>query len=223
MPKVKTLILQFANEIAASDIPKFRGAVIASLKQKNILYHNHDENGVVYKYPRVQYKRINKKAAIVCVKEGVEAIHELFSSGNFTYSIGKKEMEMRIESVNTYENDIDFCDTLQSYHLYNWLPLNTENYQEYQRIERYADKIVFLERKLKANILSFFSSIDYHVEQKIELNILNMTDPILVSYKGIRLMAFDVDFNVNLSLPNNIGIGKSASVGYGTLTRNKKL
>lgn len=223
MPKVKTLILQFANEIAASDIPKFRGAVIASLKQKNILYHNHDENGVVYRYPRVQYKRINKKAAIVCVKEGVEAIHELFSSGNFTYYIGKKEMDMRIEFINTHENDIDFCDTLQSYHLHNWLPLNTENYKEYQGIERYADKIVFLERKLKANILAFFSSIDYHVEQKIELNILNMTDPILVSYKGIRLMAFDVDFNVNLSLPNNIGIGKSASVGYGTLTRNKKL
>ena len=173
-----------------------------SLKQKNILYHNHDENGVVYKYPRIQYKRINRKAAIVCVKEGVDAIHELFASGNFTYRIGEKDMEMRIESVNTYENDIDFCDTLQSYHLHNWLPLNSKNYNEYKGIERYADRIVFLEKKLKANFLAFFSSIKYHVEKQIILNIVNIKEPILISYKGVKLMAFDVDFNVNLSLPN---------------------
>lgn len=221
MPKVKILILQFANEIAASDIPKFRGAVIASLKQKNILYHNHDENGVIYKYPRIQYKRINKKAAIVCVQEGVDAIHELFTSGNFTYRIGCHEMDMHIESVNTYENNIGFCDTLQSYHLHNWLPLNTENYKEYQGIERYADKIAFLERKLKANILAFFSSIKYHVEKQIILNITDVRPPILISYKGVKLMAFDVDFKVNLTLPNYIGIGKSASVGYGSLTRKQ--
>lgn len=222
MPIVKTLILQFSNEIFASEIPKFRGAVIASLKQKNILYHNHDENGVVYKYPRIQYKRINKKAAIVCVEEGVDAIQELFSSGNFTYHIGEKEMEMRIDSVNTYNNDVDFCDVPQCYHLHNWIPLNTANYKEYQAISRLADKIVFLEKKLKANFLAFFSAMDYHVEKQIVLNIVNITEPILISYKGVKLMAFDVDFNVNLSLPNYIGIGKSASIGYGTLRRLKK-
>lgn len=221
MPIIRTLVLRFSNEISASDIPKFRGAVIASLKEKNILYHNHDENGVVYRYPRIQYKRINKKAAIVCVKEGVDAIHELFTSGNFTYRIGEKDMEMRIESVNTYENDIDFCDTLQSYHLHNWLPLNSENYKEYQVIERYADKIVFLEEKLKANLLAFFSSIKYHVGQKIFLNIVDIRPPIFVYYKGVKLMAFDVEFKANLTLPNHIGIGKSASVGYGTLSRIK--
>lgn len=219
MPIVKTLVLKFANEILASDIPKFRGAVIASLKRKNILYHNHDENGVIYKYPRVQYKRINKKATIVCVKEGVDAIHELFTSGNFIYRIGEKEVDMHIESVNTYENNIDFCDSLKSYHIHNWLPLNSENYQEYQAIERYADKILFLEKKLKANFLAFFSSIDYHVDKHINLDILNITEPILVSYKGVKLMAFDVDFKVNLLLPNYIGIGKSASVGFGIITK----
>ena len=219
MPIVKTLVLKFANEILASDIPKFRGAVIASLKRKNILYHNHDENGVIYKYPRVQYKRINKKATIVCVKEGVDAIHELFTSGNFIYRIGEKDVDMRIESVNTYENNIDFCDSLKSYHIHNWLPLNSENYQEFQAIERYADKILFLEKKLKANFLAFFSSIDYHVDNHINLDILNITEPILVSYKGVKLMAFDVDFKVNLLLPDYIGIGKSASVGFGIITK----
>lgn len=74
MLKVRLLILQFANKLGFQEIPQFRGAAIASLKQNNLFYHNHDKNGLVYRYPRIQYKRIHQKAAIVCVNEGVEAI-----------------------------------------------------------------------------------------------------------------------------------------------------
>lgn len=221
MPKIKTLILRFDNNLSSVEIPKFRGAVIESLNQKNILYHNHDENGVVYKYPRIQYKRLQQKAAIVCVKEGVEAIHELFTSGHFTYHIGNREEEMHILSVNTYENDLDFCDDMKSYRLRNWLPLNSENYKEYQSMERLADKVTFLEEKLVGNLLSFFTSIGFRANEQIKLNITNILDQRLAKYKSVKMMAFDVEFKVNLKLPSYIGLGKSASVGFGTLTRIK--
>lgn len=221
MPKIKTLILRFDNNLSSVEIPKFRGAVIESLNQKNILYHNHDENGVVYKYPRIQYKRLQQKAAIVCVKEGVEAIHELFTSGHFTYHIGNREEEMHILSVNTYENDLDFCDDMKSYRLRNWLPLNSENYKEYQSMERLADKVTFLEEKLVGNLLSFFTSIGFRANEQIKLNITNILDQRLAKYKSVKMMAFDVEFKVNMNLPSYIGLGKSASVGFGTLTRIK--
>ena len=32
-------------------------------------------------------------------------------------------------------------------------------------------------------------------------------------------MAFDIEFKVNLTLPQYIGLGKSVSVGFGTLTK----
>lgn len=225
MPKIRTLVLKFDNDLSFSEIPKFRGAVIASLEQKNILYHNHDENGVIYKYPRIQYKCLQQKATIVCIKEGVEAIHELFTSGNFTYHIGNREEEMHILSVNTYENDLDFCGNMKGYRLRNWLPLNSENYKEYQTKERLADKVTFLEEKLIGNILSFFTSIGFRADKQIELNITDILNQKLVKYKHVKLMAFDVEFKVNLVLPSYIGLGKSASIGFGTLTRinnNKK-
>lgn len=225
MPKIRTLVLKFDNDLSFSEIPKFRGAVIASLEQKNILYHNHDENGVIYKYPRIQYKQLQQKAAIICIKEGVEAIHELFTSGNFTYHIGNREEEMHILSVNTYENDLDFCGNMKGYRLRNWLPLNSENYKEYQTKERLADKVTFLEEKLIGNILSFFTSIGFRADKQIELNITDILNQKLVKYKHVKLMAFDVEFKVNLVLPSYIGLGKSASIGFGTLTRinnNKK-
>lgn len=63
MPQLQTLILQFTNELTQNDIPKFRGAVIASLKEKNILYHNHIEDNFRYAYPLIQYKRIHQKVS----------------------------------------------------------------------------------------------------------------------------------------------------------------
>jgi hypothetical protein len=220
MPKIQSLILQFANDLSTAEIPKFRGAVIASLEQNNILYHNHDDKGVIYKYPRIQYKRLHQKAAIVAINEGVEAIHELFTSKNFLFKIGKREEEMQMQSINIYETDLDFCEDMKGYRLRNWLPLNSENYNEFQSMDRLADKVLFLEEKLIGNLLSFFTSIGFRAEEQIKLSITDILDQRLARYKNVKLMAFDVEFKTNLNLPSYIGLGKSASIGFGTLTRN---
>ena len=216
---IPTLIVQFGNEITPNEIQQFRGAVIASLKEKDILFHNHTENGVSYHYPRIQYKRIHQKAAIVCVKEGIKAIVELFCTGNYHYRIGNRDVDMLIESINTYETDIDFCEEPRHYRLLNWLPLNSENYKEYQSIEVLAQRILFLEEKLIGNLLAFFTEMGFRADKQIDLHITNITGQRLTRYKGVKLMAFDVEFKANLALPQYIGIGKSASVGYGILTK----
>ena len=217
--KLPILIVQFSNEITPQEIQFFRGAVIASLNEKDILFHNHTESGVVYRYPRIQYKRIHKKAAIVCVKEGIKSIGELFCAESYHYKFGEREVDMRIDTINTYQTDIDFCEEPKRYRLLNWLPLNSENYKEYQEIEGMAHRITFLEEKLIGNLLSFFTEMGFRAEQQIELHITDITDQRLAHYKGVKLMAFDIEFKVNLVLPQYIGLGKSASIGYGTLTR----
>jgi hypothetical protein len=35
-------------------------------------------------------------------------------------------------------------------------------------------------------------------------------------------MAFNVDFKTNLSIPNNLGIGKNASIGFGIVTQIRR-
>lgn len=217
--KIPLLIVKFGNEISPQEIQPFRGAVVASLNEKNILFHNHTENGVSYHYPLIQYKRIHKKAAIVCVKEGIKAISELFYTGNYRYKIGDRDVEMQIESIDTYNTDIDFCEEPRRYRLLNWLPLNSENYKEYQTIDGMAQRIIFMEEKLTGNLLSFFTEIGFRAEQQIDLHITDVTAQRLTHYKGVKLMAFDIEFKVNLTLPQYIGIGKSSSVGYGTLTK----
>lgn len=45
-----------------------------------------------------------------------------------------------------------------------------------------------------------------------------MSAPYQVTNKGVKLMAFDAEFKTNMSLPDYVGIGKNASIGFGVVT-----
>lgn len=219
MPQVTSFIIQFANEISSQEIPQFRGAVIASLNQKDILFHNHQNEKLRYSYPLIQYKRIHRKAAIVCVGEGTKSIHELFVSNSFLFQIGNKKENMLIESAKTDVTEISLLDTPKSYRIFNWLPLNSENYRQYQTIENFSEKATFLEAKLVGNLLSFLKGVGIIIEKELKVSITNLTAQRVATYKNVKLMAFDIEFKTNLNIPQYIGIGKNASVGFGIVTR----
>ena len=71
--KVRIMVIRFSNTITLKEIPLMRGALIHALdSNSNLLFHNHDESGLRYAYPLIQYKRINNKAAMVCINEGAD-------------------------------------------------------------------------------------------------------------------------------------------------------
>ena len=219
MYKIPTIVIQFNNEIEPQAIPFFRGAVIASLEKKDILFHNHDEDKLRYSYPLVQYKRIHKKAAVMGVGKGIEAISQLLSAGDFHYQIGNEKVGMQIQAVNAYDNEIVLTENADNrYRIQNWLPLNTDNYKQYQETDNMVDRIHILERVLIGNILSFLKGVGIHMEDQIVLSITNITNQHAVTYKNVKLMGFDIEFKTNITFPQYIGIGKNASVGCGVIS-----
>lgn len=219
MYKIPTIVIQFDNEIESKALPYFRGAVIASLEKKDILFHNHDEDKFRYAYPLIQYKRIHKKAAVMGVDKGIEVISQLLSVRDFNFQIGNEQVEMRVEAVNAYNNEIMLTENADChYRLRSWLPLNSENYKQYQDSESMVERIQILERVLVGNILSFLKGVDIYLEEQISLHITDITGQRTVTYKNVKLMAFDIEFKTNIQLPQYIGIGKNASVGCGLLT-----
>lgn len=219
MYKLPTIVIQFDNEIESKALPYFRGAVIASLKKKDILFHNHDEDKLRYSYPLIQYKRIHRKAAVMGVGKGIEVISQLLAARDFNYQIGNEKVDMSIEAVNAYDNEIVLTvDASFHYRLQNWLPLNSSNYAQYQNSESLVERIQILERVLIGNILSFLKGIGIHLEEQIELHVTDITGQRAYTYKNVKLMAFDIEFKTNIQLPQYIGIGKNASVGCGVLT-----
>ena len=219
---VNILTIQFANEISQHEIPLFRGAINHLLENKFILFHNHDGDKLRYSYPLIQYKQIKDKAAIVCIGKGTESILDLFQLGNIQLLLGNNEIEMYIKSIHIDQVQIGYLEKEKYYKLRNWLPLNSDNYEVYQGMEDMVSKIQLLERILVGNILSLFKGIGIHADQQISLHITDITAQQMVYYKRVKLMSFDIEFKANVSLPQYIGIGKNASIGYGTLTKNTR-
>ena len=216
---INILTIQFADEISNNELTAFRGAVINSMTEAPLLFHNHLGEKFRYAYPLVQYKRINRKAAIVCIGKEACDINELLKNSNINFHIRHEDREIHIESCRLDFAEIGIVDNMLLYRLKNWLPLNSNNYAIFQNTESLTDKIELLEKILIGNILSLLKGVGIQLKDKILLNITNISNKHLTSYKDIKLVAFDVDFKANINLPQYIGIGKNASIGYGVLRK----
>lgn len=224
MNKVKTIVIRFENRLTDYELPKFRGAVIATMNNASILFHNHiGDSELRYGYPLIQYKRIGGKAAIVCLGEGTEAIGQFFASCNFDVNIGSREDTLSVASVNANQYHVQVWDDWFTYHLRKWLPLNQEHYDSFKRMDGVSEKCAFLESILTGNILSFGKGVGVTFDKQIECKITEMLDQRILSYKGVNMMAFDVVFKSNVSLPDYIGLGKGVSRGMGTVKKNNKV
>lgn len=214
------LTIRFENELKPYEVSLFRGAVINSLDEKLMLFHDHEGDKLRYSYPLIQYKRIGGRAAIVCLQQGSADIGEFFSSNNFTMHIGERIMDAKISSVIPLRYNVQVWDKSFKYSINRWIPFNSDNFQKYQQIEGIAEKITFLEKILIGNILSFAKGLDIWFEGQVDCTITKLSEPFFVTAKGVKMACFNAEFQTNVSIPNFVGLGKHVSIGFGTVTHN---
>ena len=58
--------------------------------------------------------------------------------------------------------------------------------------------------------------------EELIVKITQLSEPYILYNKGIGMTAFNADFKCNLTIPNHVGIGKNASIGYGIVHLEKK-
>lgn len=214
------LTIKFANEIKPYEVSLFRGAIINSLDEKLLLFHDHDGNKLRYGYPLIQYKRIGGCAAIMCLDQGTEDIGELFSSNHFNLHLGDRQMDAQISNIMPSRFNIQIWQKTFKYRIRRWVPFNSENYKKFQSLEAITDRIAFLEKILTGNILSFAKGLGVWFEDKVECKITSLSDPFIVTAKGTKITSFNAEFITNVSLPSFIGLGKHVSIGFGIVTHH---
>jgi len=220
LKKIRYLRIQFDAEIAAYEVPAFRGAVIAKAGPEHILFHNHlNEREYLYGYPVIQYKRIGRNPALVCVDYGVDEVHHLFANQDLEVRVGERPVTLTVRNLQMDQYTLQIWQKTFDYRLYNWLALNQDNHRAYQDLPDELSRIAYLENILKANILSFAKGMKWNVDRTIQLRIDEIMRAKLVPYKKQRLQAFDIRFRTNVFLPDYLGLGKGVSMGYGTVTR----
>ena len=128
-------------------------------------------------------------------------------------------MQLEIESVTPKTYVVQVWDSEFKYRIRNWLPLNTENYKKYIQLEAISDKVIFLEKILIGNILSFAKGMGIDIQNEISCKMITISEPKPIKAKDVKMMAFDAEFKTNISLPDYMGLGKHASLGFGTVVR----
>ncbi len=195
---------------------------IASRHRQEVVFHSHQGETVsVYGYPLVQYKIINGQAVVIGIGAAAERIKKL--PGQFSVlALGSNEYKITDTHLRAVDASFGYAHSAMSYSfLTPWLALNEENYVRYQTSGP-AVRSRLLERILIGNILSMSKGLGYVVTEEIRVSSLDvypMRTP--VRLKGVPMTGFKGTFAVNFDLPDLIGLGKSVSRGFGTITRRR--
>ncbi len=229
MKKLRTLSVTFDSQLPPWELPRFRGAMAhkVGLQHEWFHNHNHDTGGFHQRYPLIQYK-VNARDGgfqpmLLCVEEGVEEAHHFFSQPEWGLQVGQTHHEMRIAKLDVQQYTLNVWEDQQfHYRLHNWQALNTENYLEFRKLTSLSKRLAFLEERLAAQILTFARGVDWEVPRHFDVEITSLNSEKWVPYKGVKVLAFTVEFSGNLSLPDWIGLGKGGSVGWGVVRRQVK-
>ena len=221
MASIRIMTVQFDKELRHGEVPLFRGAVIGAAGEQHTMFHNHTATGFVYRYPLIQYRSFGRRAAIVCINEGIEQMQALFG-GNFLVGdlmLGSTNKgKIAVESIRVHEFRLSELDAPVRYHIARWIPFNQSNYKEWQAAESPEERLHKIESILAGNIISFAKGVGWQIENRFTLSIVpDSIHTLKCRFKGQMLIALSLDFEVGLFLPSGIGLGKGVVLNHGVV------
>lgn len=219
---IKTLLIRTDTEMAFHETVCLRGAVINAPLTGDVLYHNHVEGGFRYSYPLIQYKRIGGKAALLFIGDGIDKAAAFFAQNQLEVRFRDRTAPLKVTNISAFDTRMQLWQEQFLYTLRKYLPFNGANYESYRHAESVIDRCQIIQHTLVGNILSMAKGLGIHFDDTVEARITQLSEPRLYTYKGVRMMGFDLTFLSNVSLPDYIGLGKGASLGYGMIKRQKK-
>ncbi len=233
MPQPTTTLVPITTvtfpEIAlrTRDAHKLRGYFGTLFQEHSPLLHNHLEDGSLrYAYPLVQYKVLDKVPTLVGVGEGATLLAQLFlkireiildeADGSVAiFPVLAKHIRHEKASLGMTDDLIDYrFETL-------WMPLNQENHRDYIRHKTDTDRQAHLKRMLTSHVLTLFREMGLWLEPSDRILIRPSLQERKTQFKNQSMLAFSGRFTANVILPDGIGLGKSASRGFGSVKANE--
>ena len=191
MTKIKTLTIQFNTPLQRRELPLFRGAIIASISTGNILFHNHNEGSTL----RYAYPLIQYKR--IGGKASIVCIEE-----------GVEAIGELLVAENNGKMKIGEKEETFSVSRVNALQTNVQCWE------------CIFEYRIRDWLPLNESNYKIFCEEESLTNRIKKLENILIG-NILSLQCMDISFKTNISLPNFIGLGKHASVGFGIITKVK--
>jgi hypothetical protein len=221
MKTIQITKIQFPEiELSTRDAHKLRGHFGSLFREHSEVLNNHYETGEVkYRYPLVQFKILNTIPTLIALEEGAELLAKLFLRIR-EINIDGKIYEVNSKNIESKKVEIGYTDELLEYKFETlWMALNQKNYALYMEGDDDA-KTKMLNKILVGNILSFFKNMNLRLAQNEQLMAKVKVTEKATKFKDKTMIAFSGRFFCNAVLPNEIGLGKSVSRGFGSIKIN---
>jgi hypothetical protein len=219
MKTIKILNATFDIPLLPHLLPKWRGALAEHAGWEDEHFHNHQgaKSRVHYRYPSVCYRAQDGKAALWAFEEGVTAIQDMLLRSDGTLRMDGRTHRLRIDEFDIKDYPLSMKDVPQPYFLKNWLALNEDNFKTWDVLPSLTARTAMLEQILASNIIAFAKAIKWQLPQRLEVSLIQIRSTHTVPHKGVPMVAFDVSFSANISLPEGLGLGKAVSHGFGVV------
>ncbi len=216
---IQKVTIQFPEiALQTRDAHKLRGYFGNIFKEYSPLLHNHFETGELrYRYPLVQYKVLDEIPTLVALQEGAELLVKLFLKIR-EIKISDNVYPIYGKNIKSEMITIGYGEELREYRFKTlWMGLNQQNFQKYALLATQEEKSKLLDKIMTGNILSFFKGLKIFLEPGQRIMAKGKFLEKKTRFKNREMLAFSGSFVVNACLPNDIGIGKAVSRGFGSI------
>jgi len=219
---MKKLTLKLTHTpLNSSQIHKLRGYV-GNLFKDHDLIHNHNvtTGRLIYRYPLIQFKLINKTPAIIAVTDkATQVFTDIFMQMD-KININGAIIPVYEKNMEVENADFGYSDETFMYEFVSpWIALNQKNYQIYSKATHVEEKQNLLKRSMIGNVLSMSKGLDYRLETEQRLKPDLQLKEKTVKLKGKTMIGFTGFFKINFIIPDYLGIGKSVSRGFGVVQK----
>lgn len=215
---VRTLTVTFDLPLRYQEIDKWRGAFVELTGGDLPIFHNHKDNlpnRYIKEYSRIQYRSTGRRAAIFAINEGIDALQDILERPDLQIYWYDQPTDIRIHSLNMEGHYLQMTATPQHYRLRRWLPFNQHNYPEWRQAKNLRQRIRLLEKILTGHILGACQGCNYHIPERLRVELQRINRTTNITYKDVGMVALDIEYTTNILLPQGIGIGKSTALGFG--------
>jgi Cas6b C-terminal domain/Cas6b N-terminal domain len=209
--------LKFERPLSPGEATHLRGYFGAAFPGEEKLHHHRPDGSLVYDYPRVQFKVIDRTAHLIGLSDGGPLIERLWREVE-SARLGHDELPILEATLVRRREPLGECADPVEYRFVNpWLGLNLDNHARYDRARSDAERLALLERVPVGNCLSLAKAFGHWVEGRLTADARRLR-PRTCRFKDRPMVGFEGPFRVNFRLPSGVGIGKSVNRGFGTRT-----
>ncbi len=210
--------LRFERPLAPGEATHLRGFVGSAFPEEELVHHHRRDGSLMYEYPRVQFKVIDRTAHLIGLAEGGAVVERLWRELDRA-RLDREELPVLEATLLRRREPLGECTELVEYRFVNpWLGLNQDNHARYTAARPDAERQALLERVLVGNCLSLAKAFGHWVNARLMADTRRLR-PRTCRFKDQAMIGFEGPFRVNFRLPSGLGIGKSVSRGFGTVER----